>query len=179
MNLGMTFNDEIGPVFGERVRAGVAAGGAGPEDQGAEDGAPVRRGGRAAVQADRLLFERGALVRREGGHDRVRQAAHPGPGRAAEPARRHAGPGHGGGPRHGSGALLRVGHAGHHFVRVLRQSGRDRAHLPTGRCLAPRRRRLRRQLVHLPRVQVPHEGHRGWRAIFFCTYIVFFLCSSP
>ena len=80
-------------VVGQRVRVGQFTGGQGPKDQRVEGAASVRGGRCAAVQTDRLLFERGALVRRKGGHDRLRQIAHPRPRRELESARRHTRPG--------------------------------------------------------------------------------------
>lgn len=54
---------------------------AGRQSAGAEEveaAASVRGGRRPAVQTDGLLLQGGALVRREGGHDIVREAANPG-----------------------------------------------------------------------------------------------------
>lgn len=74
--------------LGVRVRLGDDAGGAGAGHQAAQEATPVRGGGGAAQQADGLLQQGGALLCGEGGHDQLRQTAHPRARREVQPARR-------------------------------------------------------------------------------------------
>ena len=58
----------------QRVCTGHHAGGESASHQATEAAAPFRRGRGAPVQADGLLLQGGTLLRREGGHDLLRQA---------------------------------------------------------------------------------------------------------
>lgn len=59
------------------MRAGVPTGGPRPHHPTAEGTATTRGGGRPAVQDDGLLQQGSSLLRREGGHDGLRQAQDP------------------------------------------------------------------------------------------------------
>lgn len=65
----------------QRMRVGIDAGRQGAGAEATEATAPVRRRGRAPVQADGVLFQRGSLVRGKGRHDMFRQTADPRAGR--------------------------------------------------------------------------------------------------
>jgi hypothetical protein len=71
------------------VRACVHAEREGAGYQEIKAAAPFRRGGHAAVQTDGLLLQGGALVRREGRHDLLRQAEDPRAGQQLQPQGRH------------------------------------------------------------------------------------------
>jgi hypothetical protein len=75
--------------LGERVRARVHAEREGAGHQEIKAAAPFRRGGHAAVQTDGLLLQGGALVRREGSNDLLRQAENPRAGQQLQPQGRY------------------------------------------------------------------------------------------
>jgi hypothetical protein len=79
----------VSPGLCERVRAGVHAEREGAGHQEIKAAAPFRRGGHAAVQTDGLLLQGGALVRREGRHDLLRQAEDSRAGQQLQPQGRH------------------------------------------------------------------------------------------
>jgi len=76
--------------FRERVRAGVHAEREGAGHQEIKAAAPFRGGRGAAVQINGLLLQRGALLRREGGHDLLRQAEDPRARQQLQPQGRHS-----------------------------------------------------------------------------------------